>query len=597
MTEIKKRQTEIIAIASGKGGTGKTMVAMCLGYALRQAGHKVLMIDADPGTDGLSHYLLGDEGFRFIKDFSLENTYRGILNGFLKSQTLNFETKNINRKKDHGVIYDALISGGRGIYGDMEDMEETGEKFSNIVVPPLSREQFRNAIDNLLTSLRDRERFDYDYIIVDTRGGFAFESTDICALSDSFILVTEAGYTSFYQDRKLVDHINASAVKMDRKTLMRAIILNKATDGEEKEYRLALEKEFELEYNETYPFPLDVEAIKSYKVHQIPYIKTMSSDFSCATLNAFSGIMRVVTAQWSEDRIDRWDELVHKVNDAYEKRIERDEQERREQEKRETKFNELVDTVEKLEQKLKRAEEEALLTKEQYKSEMDRADDYRRSLLEDVERYRGEIDEYSHRYKESIEVKGSPKIQPGGLSSPGSRGKMLLKRVSIVFTFLIVLTIATTLNVLRPWETSNEDKLTRLYRADTVPALKVKYLSGLYDSGERSFDKIDLSGLNLSGLQLVGVFMSNAILLDADLQKANLRGAKLRGADLQGANLWGADLRGTDLRGADLRGADLWGTDLRGAKLLDAQFSPGTLTRALTNKTTVLPDGSRGPVY
>ena len=54
--------TEIIAISSGKGGTGKTLVAACLGYSLKKAGHEVLMIDADPGTDGLSLFLLGPEG-------------------------------------------------------------------------------------------------------------------------------------------------------------------------------------------------------------------------------------------------------------------------------------------------------------------------------------------------------------------------------------------------------------------------------------------------------------------------------------------------------------------------------------------------------
>ena len=38
-------------------------------------------------------------------------------------------------------------------------------------------------------------------------GGFAFESTDVCALADSFIVVTEPDVTSFYQDRNLLRRI------------------------------------------------------------------------------------------------------------------------------------------------------------------------------------------------------------------------------------------------------------------------------------------------------------------------------------------------------------------------------------------------------
>jgi MinD-like ATPase involved in chromosome partitioning or flagellar assembly len=55
---------EIIAITSGKGGSGKTIVTASLGFALTRVGHRVLMIDADTATDGLSLFLLGPQGVR-----------------------------------------------------------------------------------------------------------------------------------------------------------------------------------------------------------------------------------------------------------------------------------------------------------------------------------------------------------------------------------------------------------------------------------------------------------------------------------------------------------------------------------------------------
>ncbi len=48
-TEPARKQTRVIAVASGKGGVGKTSVAVNLGLALQQRGKEVLILDADMG--------------------------------------------------------------------------------------------------------------------------------------------------------------------------------------------------------------------------------------------------------------------------------------------------------------------------------------------------------------------------------------------------------------------------------------------------------------------------------------------------------------------------------------------------------------------
>src|ERR1700757_2777548 len=92
-----KSKTEIIAIASGKGGSGKTLITVSLGYALVVSGLRVLLIDADPATDGLSLFLLGPSGMGQITDFKSVNTFSGVLRTFKAEERIQFTPREIPR--------------------------------------------------------------------------------------------------------------------------------------------------------------------------------------------------------------------------------------------------------------------------------------------------------------------------------------------------------------------------------------------------------------------------------------------------------------------------------------------------------------------
>ena len=54
MDDLRRRRGKasnppVVAVASGKGGVGKTLLAANLALALRELGRRVLLVDLDPG--------------------------------------------------------------------------------------------------------------------------------------------------------------------------------------------------------------------------------------------------------------------------------------------------------------------------------------------------------------------------------------------------------------------------------------------------------------------------------------------------------------------------------------------------------------------
>ncbi len=367
--EGREKKTEIIAFSSGKGGTGKTLVATCLGYALTKIGLKVLMIDADTATDGLSLYLLGPAGFNQAKAIPSNSTLTGILHQYKEQGSFQFKPCQINRNShpdDHGVRYDAIIS-SRQLYGDQSEISQDAES-----IQP-DRESYSKVIQTIFDSLRSNAEF--DYVIVDTRGGFSSQSTDVSALADSYIVVTEADVTSFYQNRNLIKYIDTAASGFGQKAVLRSIIVNKSTqfnsaadgfdlDNLESSFRLQLEREFPIDYKSTHPLPLSIDALRVQKSQQIPLRNALDSDFSYAFLVAFHEILSVVTQPWTQEQVAGWNYLVESVNLAIQKRndeLEKGEREEQEQHKELEKLrkdnSDYVSRISSLERELKEIDE------------------------------------------------------------------------------------------------------------------------------------------------------------------------------------------------------------------------------------------------
>lgn len=313
MMTTDKSVTEVIVFCSGKGGTGKTSLISALGYALRHSGHSVLMIDADRATDGFSLFLLGPEGTKQMDSFAPESTFVGLLNQFAQTSTMTPQPHTVHRMAagDHQLSYEVIIS-GKGLYGDMD--AEAGGAFAEPWNLQYDRSMFQNGVRALFDAVRLSGN--YDYVLVDSRGGFSFESTDVAAAADSFVVVTESSMTNFYQDRNLVNRINDAATRMGVQSLLRGIIVNKSTEFPEVSFRNELVREFGIRLDDTFPVHLDVEAAAAYKTQKAIYISAPASPFAYDSVQAFKQILRVVTSQWAEDRVLRWNQLVATIDAA-----------------------------------------------------------------------------------------------------------------------------------------------------------------------------------------------------------------------------------------------------------------------------------------
>ena len=140
--------TRVIAVTSGKGGVGKSVISANLGLCLAAQGRKVLLVDADLALANLD-LMLGLKAPRSIKQL-LTNELR---------------VEDVLVKGPKGI---ALLPACSGEY-DMTELEQT------------TRMTLFNAIDSLESQ--------YDTVVIDTGAGIGSNSTSFAAAAQQTLVV------------------------------------------------------------------------------------------------------------------------------------------------------------------------------------------------------------------------------------------------------------------------------------------------------------------------------------------------------------------------------------------------------------------------
>jgi len=178
----------IWAVASGKGGVGKTVLSSSIGVGLASMGQEVIMVDGDLGGANL-HTCMGilDPEFTFFDFYTLQKES-------LADIVLQTPVENLS-----------LISGACGTLGLANPKYFQKQRF-----------------------IRELKKLEADSIILDLGAGAGFNTIDFFMLADERILVTTPEPTSVYEafgfikvcllrelNRKLKNYPDARAIVAD----------------------------------------------------------------------------------------------------------------------------------------------------------------------------------------------------------------------------------------------------------------------------------------------------------------------------------------------------------------------------------------------
>jgi cellulose biosynthesis protein BcsQ len=170
------REAEVIALISGKGGVGKTAIAGSMASLIGQLGHKVLLVDADIATHGMSYF--------FIDQVQKATTLGALIpldaGGPLESHLVHIE--------DNFDFVPSKVEFQRG-----ERLLRTAEEIT----------QSQETISECLMEVISDAQSLYDFIIVDCQAGAVASTYAVIHRADRLVSVLEADPVGVWASRSL----------------------------------------------------------------------------------------------------------------------------------------------------------------------------------------------------------------------------------------------------------------------------------------------------------------------------------------------------------------------------------------------------------
>jgi septum site-determining protein MinD len=246
---------KVVALVSGKGGSGKTMLAAAITQVLSVREPRVLLADFDLGTGGLSYYL----GLKSV------SRIRPGLTEFILEDMRN-EPDAPRRDLISMSHVSGLIKKLQGRFGINADFLPIGDH-RRLLRQPLPAER---VIENLTRAISALRNLTYTKVVIDCRGGVDVETLAICQAVDEIILVVEPDTTSFQASQHLVDAL--SDARLADKLI--GFVINKVFEDP-----TVIARQGSATFATAYlgAIPFDIETSRSFLIGELP---SSSSPFS-----------------------------------------------------------------------------------------------------------------------------------------------------------------------------------------------------------------------------------------------------------------------------------------------------------------------------
>ena len=251
----------MISFVSGKGGTGKTSVCLAAATLLTRLGYKVLAVDFDFATHGMTYF--------FVQ--ALIETDRG---------------------------FEEIVASAEPPY-DLPTVKHLSEGFdlvpsrTNFDVP---RSRVRaGKVTDVLDRLLAKQSAHYDYILVDCQAGYADTVRQCAKRSTSLVVVAEADPVSVWAINTLRHQLRAD---LPDRTYG---LINKLFLEEEEAYEAIADFSRLLRYLP--PLPFDRAVRRAFMRRRVPVDVDSLSPFGSALLGALEDLLPDISSKVAETKL------------------------------------------------------------------------------------------------------------------------------------------------------------------------------------------------------------------------------------------------------------------------------------------------------
>ena len=272
--------TKSLALISGKGGSGKTTMAICMASMLAESGQKVLLVDCDLSTNGATFFFEDLVNEHKDRIFSFTDII-GLISGEEK-----VERGDAIRRLGRNEAEYLYVAENFAFVPSIMPSDLRTNLFDSINIKRYSTE-FPNIYSYL--------KIPFDIVLFDCQAGYSEALEYVLPVSDYTLLIMEADAISSAAARNL--YIKTEKLMINKKTYQ---IFSKVTEEEKAVYGQVLLGTF---YTNIGAVIFDWNVRKAFGLAKIPDVKSAKSEFG---MQVYDICTNIFSSEVIKDSLQRY---------------------------------------------------------------------------------------------------------------------------------------------------------------------------------------------------------------------------------------------------------------------------------------------------